>query len=55
MADLLLISDLLITDYSSCAGDFIRKNKGAIFAVFDKEEYQEKCREIPFDIEKAGF
>lgn len=55
MADLLLISDLLITDYSSCAGDFVRKDKGTILAVFDKEDYQKNCREIPFDMEDVGF
>ena len=55
MADLLLISDLLITDYSSCAGDFVRGNKGTIITAFDKEEYEKNCRKIPFDFKKAGF
>lgn len=55
MADLLGISDLLITDYSSCAGDFIRKRRGAILAVFDKDEYTKNCRELPFDFKEAGF
>lgn len=55
MADLLSIGDFLITDYSSCAGDFILKEKGTILAMFDKEQYTKQCREFPFDFKKAGF
>lgn len=55
MADLLEISDMLITDYSSCAGDFIRKRKPTILAVFDKEDYLQNCRELPFDFREVGF
>lgn len=55
MADLLSIADLLITDYSSCAGDIIRKNTGAILAAFDKKEYESTCRESWIDFENVGF
>ena len=55
MADLLSIGDLLITDYSSCAGDFILTKKGTILAMFDKEQYTKHCREFPFDFKEAGF
>lgn len=55
MADLLLISDMLITDYSSCAGDFLLKKKPIILAVFDKMEYEKKCRNLKFPIEESGY
>ena len=55
MADLLAISDMLITDYSSSAGDFILRNKPAILAFFDKEEYISGCRQFNMDPEEAGF
>lgn len=55
MADLLAIGDLLITDYSSCATDFIRRGKGAILAAFDLEAYIHNDREIPFNFEEKGF
>ena len=55
MADLLLVSDLLLTDYSSCAGDFILKKKPVILLFFDQEEYNAKCRGFNFDPTEAGF
>lgn len=55
MADLLLISDMLITDYSSSSGDFILKNKPVIMAAFDYEDYQKNCREFKYSLEEAGF
>lgn len=55
MADLLLISDMLITDYSSSSGDFILKDKPVIMAAFDYEEYQKNCREFKYSLEEAGF
>lgn len=55
MADLLAIGDLLISDYSSCATDFIRRGKGAVLAAFDLDEYIQNDREIPFDFEEKGF
>lgn len=55
MANLLPITDMLITDYSSCAGDFILTGKATILAVFDLEEYGHSCRELQYDLRDAGF
>ncbi len=55
MADLLLVTDLLITDYSSCAGDFLLTGKPLILAHFDKESYESKNRLLWVDPEKAGY
>ena len=55
MADLLCITDLLISDYSSCAGDIIRAQKGAILALFDRQEYEENSRELAYNPEEYGF
>ena len=48
--DLTLISDLLITDYSSVCMDFALLSKPCIFFAFDLEEY-EKERSFYFDYE----
>lgn len=55
MADLLLATDLLITDYSSCAGDFLLTGKPVILAHFDKESYQSEDRLLWVDAEEAGY
>jgi CDP-glycerol glycerophosphotransferase len=55
MADLLLISDMLITDYSSAAADFILCRKPTILAFFDYEEYTSNCRDLNYSFEDAGF
>lgn len=55
MADLLLVTDVLISDYSSCACDFILTGKPAILAIFDYEYYKNYCRELCVDISKTGF
>lgn len=55
MADLLLISDILITDYSSSAGDFILQHKPAILALFDIEDYSRNCRSFNFDLKESKF
>ena len=52
MSDLLMIADALITDYSSCAGDFILRKKPVILAQFDKNDYK---RDLCVDINEAGF
>ncbi len=48
--DLTLISDLLITDYSSVCMDFALLSKPCVFFAFDLEEY-EKERSFYFDYE----
>ena len=55
MADLLLISDLLITDYSSCAGDFILTHKPVVLVLFDRKEYQDRGRNLWIDPEEVGY
>lgn len=55
MADLLLVADFLITDYSSCAGDFVLTNRPVVLALFDVDEYQENHRTLKVNPEAAGF
>ncbi|MBO4906884.1 MAG: CDP-glycerol glycerophosphotransferase family protein [Bacteroidaceae bacterium] len=55
MADLLLIADLLITDYSSCAGDFLLTGKPVVLAHFDKEEYEAQGRPLWVNPKEAGY
>ncbi len=55
MSDLLQIADMLITDYSSCAGDFVLRKKPTFMAMFDADEYTNNCRAFPFDIEKTNL
>lgn len=50
IGDLTLISDMLITDYSSACMDFALLSKPCIFFAFDLEEY-EKERSFYFDYE----
>ena len=54
MADLLMIADMLITDYSSSAGDFILTGKPVILEQFDRSEYL-KQRDFCVDFDEAGF
>ncbi len=55
MADILLITDMLITDYSSCAGDFVLRRKPVILAMFDREEYNKNARSFVIDIKKSNY
>lgn len=55
MADLLLISDILITDYSSSAGDFILTERPCILVHFDRKIYEESARNLWFDPDDSGF
>lgn len=55
MADLLMIADMMITDYSSSAGDFVLTGRPLILATFDKEEYEKKCRKVNFDLNDTGY
>jgi CDP-glycerol glycerophosphotransferase len=45
----------LLTDYSSCAGDFVITKKPVILTVFDSEEYQQNCRSFRYPLEDTGF
>ena len=55
MAELLAVSDMLISDYSSCAGDFILRNKPAILYQSDADQYRSDSREFYFDMDTAPF
>ena len=55
MADLLLVADMLITDYSSCAGDFLLTGKPVVLAHFDRQDYQDKHRTLWVNVEEAGY
>ena len=55
MADLMLVSDMLITDYSSSAGDFILRNKPVILYQYDLSEYEKEDRELHFKMEETPF
>ena len=47
--ELLVISDVLITDYSSIFIDYLLTNKPIIFYAYDIKSYLEKDREMYFD------
>lgn len=55
MNELLLISDILITDYSSSAGDFALVKRPIILFQNDREEYLKKDRTFYFDINKSPY
>lgn len=52
--ELYLISDILITDYSSVMFDFANLNRPIIFFTYDLEEYSEYIRGMYFDIREAA-
>ncbi len=52
--DLYIISDMLITDYSSALFDYAITEKPMIFYLYDIEEYAENLRGTYFDIEKEA-
>lgn len=55
MADLLQVTNLLITDYSSSATDFILTNKPTILYQSDYEEYIKHDRTFYYDLKETGF
>ncbi|WP_066190658.1 CDP-glycerol glycerophosphotransferase family protein [Gracilibacillus timonensis] len=50
--ELYLISDILITDYSSVFFDYANLKRPIIFFVYDLEEYRDTLRGFYFDFEK---
>lgn len=50
--DLYLISDILITDYSSVFFDFANLKRPIIFYVYDLDRYRDTLRGFYFDIER---
>lgn len=55
MADILIASDMLITDYSSCAGDFAHTKKPIILYVDDYEEYEKNDRGLHFKLNNSPY
>lgn len=54
IADLYLVSDMLITDYSSVMFDYSNLNRPLFFFAYDLEEYKDNLRGFYFDfIEEA--
>ena len=53
MAEILLISDLVITDYSSCGSDFMLQGRPAVYYQSDVDDYLENSRTFYFDMEKS--
>ncbi|AQP53107.1 hypothetical protein CBF34_02665 [Vagococcus penaei] len=51
MSDLLLVSDLLITDYSSCMFDYSLTNRPIIYYLPDRAEYERELRGFYFDLD----
>ena len=54
MSELLLAADMVLTDYSSCALDFIVRDLPALFFIADWEEYK-AARGVYFDMHDAPF
>ncbi|MDV2686885.1 CDP-glycerol glycerophosphotransferase family protein, partial [Alkalihalophilus lindianensis] len=52
--ELYLISDLLITDYSSVFFDYANLKRPMIFFTYDLEEYKGEIRGFYFDFEKEA-
>ena len=55
MAELLRIADALLTDYSSCAGDFALRRKPISLYQDDLEEYTGKNRGLYFDMKDSPY
>ena len=54
MAELLLAADMVLTDYSSCAMDFIIQDRPALFFIPDWEEYKANPG-VYFDMTESPF
>ena len=54
IAELYLVSDMLITDYSSVFFDYANLDRPIIFFMFDLEDYRDRLRGFYFDIEKEA-
>jgi CDP-glycerol glycerophosphotransferase len=54
LADLYLVSDALITDYSSSMFDYALTGKPMLFYVYDLEHYRDQLRGFYFDFESRA-
>lgn len=55
MTNLMLTADVLITDYSSCAGDFAFTGRPVLLYQDDIETYQSRDRSLIFDMAETPF
>ena len=55
MADLLIISDMVITDYSTSASDYVISNRPAILYQSDIEDYMKNSRSIHFNMDETPY
>ena len=53
--ELLLVCDMMITDYSSIAGDFLLLDRPVILYHADVKQYAETDRGLVFDPEESPF
>ncbi|GAA1264410.1 hypothetical protein GCM10009665_62260 [Kitasatospora nipponensis] len=54
MADLLLIADVLITDYSASMFDFVNTGRPILFFTYDLEHYRDNLCGFTFDFEQQA-
>ncbi|MGC9501603.1 CDP-glycerol glycerophosphotransferase family protein [Streptomyces sp. WG7] len=54
IADLFLITDVLVTDYSSLMFDFANTGRPMLFFTYDLEYYRDQLRGFYFDFEKQA-
>ena len=55
MAELLLIADALLTDYSTCAGDFALCRRPIYLYQDDLEDYRTRSRGLYFDVKDSPY
>ena len=55
MAELLLVSDMLITDYSSCGSDFVLQRRPMFLYQPDVDDYLRNSRSFYFDMADSPF
>lgn len=55
MSDLLLVADCLISDYSSCSGDFILTGRPCVLAHYDRADYETSARTLWYNPDQTGY
>lgn len=51
--ELLMISDLIVSDYSSVVTDYVLLDKPMLFYFYDYKQYKETCRDMYYNIEEV--
>ncbi|WP_073760043.1 bifunctional glycosyltransferase/CDP-glycerol:glycerophosphate glycerophosphotransferase [Streptomyces sp. CB03234] len=54
MADLMLVTDVMVTDYSSLMFDFANTGRPMLFFTYDLEHYRDTLRGFYFDFEETA-